>query len=176
MDYVTKDSNPQISVDGKLYDLDKIQKVQEPSYYEAVTISQTFADMVSKLPNVNYLTLSDKSSVEAAANVYDSMTDYQKTFVSDSTVATLKALVARLNEMLKTKEETDAKKEEEQKESEKTTDKTTETTGTTGDTGTTGSTGTTGDTGTTGTTGDSESTGDTGSTGSEGSTEPTTQV
>ena len=165
VDYVTKDATPQISVEGNLYDLDKIKSVQEPSYYEAVTISQTFTDMVSKLPNVNYVTLSDKSSIEAAAHVYDSMTDYQKTFVADSTVSTLKSLVTRLNEMLKTQEETDEKKKTEEEESKKTSE-TDETSGTSASSTNSGSTETSGTSENTSTTETTDSTASTDSTSS----------
>lgn len=112
VDYVTSDSPPMLSIDGNLYSIENVQAVQEPTYYEATTIAATFTDMVNKLPNVNYLTLSDQSSIEAAANVYDSMTDYQKTFVPESAVATLTSLVTKLNAMKKTAEETAAKEKE----------------------------------------------------------------
>ncbi len=114
VDYVTKDSPPMLSVEGNLYSMDDVKTVQEPTYYEAVTMSETFQDMLSKLPNVNYLTLSDKSAIQEAANVYDSMTDYQKTFVPESSVKQLTTLVTRLNELLKTAEETEQKKKEEE--------------------------------------------------------------
>ena len=53
------------------------------------------------------------SAIEDAAAVYDSMTDYQKTYVSKDTVSTLTALVTKLNAMIKTAEETAAKAKEE---------------------------------------------------------------
>ena|GEM_PF-158386 len=113
VDYITKDNPPMLSVDGNLYSIEKIQSVQEPTYYEATQISQTFTETVGKLPSVDYLTLSDKTDVENAGKMYDSMTDYQKTFVDDGTVTRLKGLVEKMNQMVKTQEETEAKKKQE---------------------------------------------------------------
>ena len=113
VDYITKDNPPMLSVDGNLYSIEKIQSVQEPTYYEATQISQTFTETVGKLPGVDYLTLSDKTDVENAGKMYDSMTDYQKTFVDDGTVTRLKGLVEKMNQMVKTQEETEAKKKQE---------------------------------------------------------------
>ena len=114
VDYITKDNPPMLSIEGDLYSIESIQSVQEPTYYEATQISQTFIDEVSKLPNVNYLTLSDRNDVEACSKMYDSMTDYQKTFVDEDTVNRLKTLVEKMNQMIKTQEETDAKKKEDE--------------------------------------------------------------
>ena len=113
VDYITKDNPPMLSVEGNLYSIDKIQSVQEPSYYEATQISQTFTELVGKIPSVDYLTLSDKTDVENAGKIYDSMTDYQKTFVDESTVNRLKSLTEKMNQMVKTQQETEAKKKEE---------------------------------------------------------------
>ena len=134
VDYVTKDSTPMLSIDGNLYSIDNLQSVQEPTYYEATTIAQTFTDMVGKLPNLNYMTLSDRADIEAAANVYDSMTDYQKTFVPESAVSTLTGLVTKLNAMLKTAEETAAKEAEKAKEETKPAPVATDTADASGDT------------------------------------------
>ncbi len=113
VDYITKDNPPMLSIEGNLYSIENIQAVQEPSYYEATQISKTFMDLVDTIPDVNYLTLSDQSDVTNAGKIYDSLTDYQKTFVPDSYVTRLKSLTEKINQMVKTQEETEKKKAEE---------------------------------------------------------------
>ena len=105
VDYVTLDGNDRkVSIDGDLYDVDSVTSVQDASYYEAGVLADSFSGLMAKLPTDTYVTLTDKQNVTAARAVYESLNEYQKTFVKDADINKLKALETRI----KTLETTEA--------------------------------------------------------------------
>ena len=101
VDYVmTKDDEMFLSVNEKLYNINKLDSVCDAEYYNGVLGSQTFAEMINALPGVYTLTLQDEEKLTSARKYYDDMTDYQKQFVSADNVKTLESLEERM-EVLK---------------------------------------------------------------------------
>ena len=97
VDYVmTEDNKMFLSVNNKLYSIDKLDSVCDDDYYEGVLSAQTFADMIKKLPTVYTLTTADEDQLKEARQFYDAMTDSQKSFVSADTVKSLEKLEERL--------------------------------------------------------------------------------
>ena len=101
VDYVmTKDDEMFLSVNEKLYNINKLDSVCDAEYYNGVLGSQTFAEMINALPGVYTLTLQDEEKLTSARKYYDDMTDYQQQFVSADNVKTLESLEERM-EVLK---------------------------------------------------------------------------
>ena len=101
VDYVTREgSNVYLSVGGSLYNLDDLDTVSDTEYMDAVTLSNTFKELVNKLPGAAGVTLGDEAQITSVRAVYDGMTDYQKGFVSSDDLKILLAAEEKLN-MLK---------------------------------------------------------------------------
>lgn len=88
-----------VSVNDSLYNIEDLDTVADPDYYDASTIAKTFTDMVAALPKESQLTILDESKLQEAREVYDNMSDYQKSFVAKETLAVLESLEKKLNEM-----------------------------------------------------------------------------
>lgn len=146
VDYVMyEDGEIYISVNDKLYSIDKLDTISTKDYYEAVVSANTIHSMISALPSISDITYSYKKAVEQIRELYDGLTDYQKKYVSDDDLNTLKQYESKMDELekLEKKDETDES----------------------------GSTDSTEGTGSTDSEGTTDSTEGTGSTDSEGSTE-----
>lgn len=88
-----------VSVNDSLYNIEDLDTVADSDYYNATTVAKAFTDMVATLPKESQLTILDETKLQEAREVYDSMTDYQKTFVSKEALSTLESLEKKLNEM-----------------------------------------------------------------------------
>ena len=97
VDYVTLDGNDRkVSIDGDLYDVDSVTSVQDASYYEAGVLADSFSALMEKLPTETYAALTDKQNITAARAVYESLNEYQKTFVNQNDLNKLTALETRI--------------------------------------------------------------------------------
>lgn len=99
VDYIEyKSGTPYLSVNGSTYSIDDLYMVADDEYIEASMMSLTFSNLVAKLPDgSSALTSSDEEAIKNARSVYDSMTDYQKTFVSASDYSKLTKLEAMMS-------------------------------------------------------------------------------
>lgn len=88
-----------VSINDSLYNIEDLDTVADSDYYNATTVAKAFTDMVATLPKESQLTILDETKLQEAREVYDSMTDYQKTFVSKEALSTLESLEKKLNEM-----------------------------------------------------------------------------
>lgn len=98
VDYVMKDEegNMFLSVNDQLYSIDDLDSVADEEYYIGITKSQSFHDMIASLPSEIGLTTGDADKLKAARDLFDSMTDYQKQFVSQEAYEKLEKLEARM--------------------------------------------------------------------------------
>jgi flagellar basal-body rod modification protein FlgD len=100
VDYVMyQNGDVMLSVNGGLYSLDTLDTVADSEYYDAATLANTFSSMVATLPDTNNLTTAYQGAVEEVRALYDDMTDYQKQFVSDDDLATLRKVEERMEEL-----------------------------------------------------------------------------
>lgn len=151
-----------LSINDQLYSLDDLDTVADTDYMEAVALAEDFAAALKLLPSKNQVTLADKAAIQAIRSVYNSLTAYQKSFISKEDLAAFEEIEARLNELIAAAEQSGSSS-----------GTTSGTDGTTGSTdGTTGSTdGTTGSTdGTTGSTDGTTSGTDGTTSGTDGTT------
>ena len=97
VEYVMRENGKvYISVNDSLYNIDDLDTVSDPDYYTATTVAKSFTNMVKALPSEKNLTIYDEEKIKSARTVYDSLTDYQKSFISPDTVKTLEQLEAKL--------------------------------------------------------------------------------
>ena len=86
VDYVVyQNGKTMLSINETLYNMDDLDTVADPGYLLATKVNQGFADGLNKLPKVESITEHSKTALATIADlikVYDTMTDYQKTFIS----------------------------------------------------------------------------------------------
>ena len=113
VDYVTYENDEiMLSVNDKLYPLSSLDTIADNEYYEAVTLSKTFDDMMKALPSLDNLTSAYENALKELREIYDGMTDYQKQFVDEKTVKTLQSYEEKMKDLL-AKEETESETENE---------------------------------------------------------------
>jgi flagellar basal-body rod modification protein FlgD len=101
VDYVMyQNGDVYLSVNDSLYPLSDLDTVADTEYYDAAILGKTFSSMVATLPETDNLTTAYKGAIEEVRALYDDMTDYQKQFVSDDDLASLKKVEDRLEELL----------------------------------------------------------------------------
>jgi len=98
-----------LSVNDQLYPASSLDTVADSEYYEGVTLATTLKDMVNGLPMMENLTVEWEKAVTQLREIYDGMTDYQKQFVPESTLATLSEYEKQMEILVKQAE--DAKTE-----------------------------------------------------------------
>lgn len=89
-----------LSVNDKLYPASSLDTVADPEYYEGVTMASTLKDMVDALPLKENLSLTYQKAVTQLREIYDGMTTYQKQFVPDETLRTLREYEERMQELV----------------------------------------------------------------------------
>lgn len=127
VDYVMyEDGEIYISVNDKLYSIDKLDTISTKDYYEAVVSANTLHSMITALPPISDITYSYKKAVEQIRELYDGLTDYQKKYVKDDDLDMLKQYESKMEELakLEKKDDTDESGSTEGTGSEGTTDST----------------------------------------------------
>ena len=80
-------SNVKVSVNDVLYELDKVKQVYDNDYADASALAEEWAAAFSKLPGADNITSRNAGQftdrVKALYNSYNSMSAYQKTFLSE---------------------------------------------------------------------------------------------
>ena len=108
VDYVMyEDGEIYISVNDKLYSIDKLDTISTKDYYEAVVSANTLHSMITALPPINDITYSYKKAVEQIRELYDGFTDYQKKYVKDDDLDTLKQYESKIEELAKLEKKDD---------------------------------------------------------------------
>ena len=97
VEYVKYENNKAyVSIDGTLYSIDDVSAVIGQDYQDAVDLAQLFIKTLYDLPDVSELTLEHKDKVETLQKAYNAMTDYQKSFISESDVKKLQSYIDRI--------------------------------------------------------------------------------
>lgn len=101
VDYVQYENNtPYLSINGKLYSYADVYEVADTDYMEAVALGEAFTSSVNKLPDVSKLTLAYQEDVENLATVYESLTSYQKSYISSDALKKYSELVSAMKQMV----------------------------------------------------------------------------
>lgn len=104
VDYVSKKNGETvISVNDKLYTLDKLDTVADEEYFQGSVLAKELHDMIALLPNEDNLTAEDDGLLKSAREAYDKMTESQKLFVEDEDIDKLRLLEIKMNSLKATK-------------------------------------------------------------------------
>ena len=94
-----------LSIDDNLYNIEDLDTVADPDYMEAVAMAQEFELAVSELPQVYEISLSDGDAIMAIAKGYNSLTEYQKSFISEDVLKAFTEKYERYNQLVKAQEQ-----------------------------------------------------------------------
>lgn len=101
VDFVTYENNKAyLSIRGDLYSMDDLATVADPTYIEAYKLAADWLNILKKLPAMENLTIADREKVEKLSEMYDKMTDYQKEFLTDEEVDTMKKYAAKMKDLV----------------------------------------------------------------------------
>ncbi len=101
VDYVVYEKNKAyLSVNGDLYSMDDLDTVADPVYLEAYKLAADWLNIYNKLPEIENLTIADRENVEKLDEMYQGMNDYQKNFLKDEEVDTMKKYVKKMKDLV----------------------------------------------------------------------------
>ena len=72
-----------LSIGGQPYSLDDLSTVADKKYLEAYKLATDFMNIYNKLPEIGLLSIAEQENVEKLEEIYSSMDDYQKSFLTD---------------------------------------------------------------------------------------------
>lgn len=106
VDYVMyEEGKPYLSVNNALYPLENLDTVASDGYYDAVSLANTFKDMVAVLPNADVITAQYKGAVQEVRDLYDGLTDYQKRFINEEVYKVFEAIEAKVKQLVELEEQ-----------------------------------------------------------------------
>ncbi len=112
VDYVLhQNGKTYLSIDDSLYNIEDLDTVADPDYMEAVSLAQEFELAVSQLPRVSDVTLADGEAIMAVAKGYNSLSEYQKSFISKDALDAFTEKYERYNQLVKAQESANGKTE-----------------------------------------------------------------
>lgn len=83
VDYVVyQNGKAYLSINENLYNLDDLDTVADPEYLLASRLYTSFSAELNQLPNPDLISKDKLSKVQELMEIYDNMTDYQKSFIS----------------------------------------------------------------------------------------------
>jgi len=104
-----KDGEAYLSIKGTSYPLSSLTEAADTEYLQAGILAAQFTEAVKSLPDINALTTSDEALITGIQTSYDSLNDYQKSYIGQSDLATFKTYVAKLQELLTAEKESSDK-------------------------------------------------------------------
>ncbi len=109
VDFVSYEGgNAFLSINGELYAMSDLKHVVDSKYLAAMENTKGFVEALGKLPDVNVLTLGDKSQVEEVASKYYNLSDWEKSLLgSDEFKARLDTYISRMMALVKESESAD---------------------------------------------------------------------
>lgn len=100
VDYVVYENNKAyVSIEDSLYSVDDIYEVLDPTYSAAYDLGKKFTSAIGNLPALGDLTLEYEATIGNLRTAYDSMSDYQKSFVTEETYETLQKYEAKIQQL-----------------------------------------------------------------------------
>lgn len=100
VDYVVfENGKAYLSIDESLYSLDDLDTVVDGTYLDAYNKAYDFTVRLNKLPSVNGIDLSDADEIDELEEIYNGMSDYEKSFIATDTLKSLNKYIERLKEV-----------------------------------------------------------------------------
>ncbi len=94
-----EDGKTKISVNGNYYDLEDVYQVIDNGYLSAYTKAKDVVAAVKNLPEVDYVTEKDLEAIKEIKDVYESMSQYEVSFVAEQVCTTIESYIAKYDEM-----------------------------------------------------------------------------
>ena len=99
---VYENGKPYLAINESLYALDDLYTISDKDYMAAYAKGTEWATKLAKLPAVHNITIEiDGTTIDELKATYESMNDYEKTFVAKDLVTSLNEYVAKLDELRK---------------------------------------------------------------------------
>lgn len=89
-----------LSIGGEPYSLDDLSTVADKKYLEAYGLAADFMDIYRKLPELGMLSIADRDNVEKLEEIYSSMNDYQKSFLTDDYKEGAEKYISRMKDIV----------------------------------------------------------------------------
>ena len=106
VDYVAyENGKAYLSIGGNMYAMDDLDTVADAEYLEAYNLALDWVTAINKLPSVATISMDDAEAIDKLKEIYDGMSDYQKSFIASDKVKDLNAYLERLEAVRKAAEE-----------------------------------------------------------------------
>ena len=97
VDYVAiENGKAYLNINGSNYSIDDLDSVVDEDYLSAYSLAEEFTSSLSQLPSVGNLTTAYAEVIENLREVYDDMSDYQKSFITSAQLSSLEEYEAKL--------------------------------------------------------------------------------
>lgn len=98
VDYVAIENNKTyLYVNGALYSIDDLDRIVDDAYLAATQLADQFKLAVSQLPDPDTVTLEDEEKIANLGSVYASLSDYQKSYISEDVLTQFQKVVEAFN-------------------------------------------------------------------------------
>lgn len=102
VDYVVyENGKAYLSINESLYSLDDLDTIVDKSYQDAYSKAEDFTRKLKKLPVLAAVDLTDSKAIEELREIYENMSDYEKSFLTTDTINTYKKYVDKILEVYK---------------------------------------------------------------------------
>lgn len=100
VDYVVFENNKAyLAIDESLYSLEDLDTVVDLDYKNAFDKAYNFTVSLNKLPALGSIDLSYGEDIDKLEKIYNEMSDYEKSFLTEENVEKLKKYIERLKEV-----------------------------------------------------------------------------
>lgn len=97
---VYENGKPFLAINESLYSLDDLYTITDKDYLAAYDKGTEWVNTLNKLPNVNAISIqTDGETIDKLKSTYDSMNDYEKTFIAKAKVEAFDVYVEKLAEL-----------------------------------------------------------------------------
>ena len=101
VDYVAiENGKAYLSINGNKYSIDDLDSVVDQNYLNAYKLSGDFSKSLASLPTLGQLTTAYKEVLENLRSVYEDMSPYEKSFVTDDQIKALEQYEVKMKELL----------------------------------------------------------------------------
>lgn len=108
VDYVVYENGKAfLSINESLYSIEDLDTVVDRDYLDAYNKAEEFVTSLRKLPNVNGVDESDFETIDELEEIYNNMSDYEKSFVAQDIVTELQNYIDKVKELRAMKEAED---------------------------------------------------------------------
>jgi len=100
VDYVVyENGKAYLSINESLYSIDDLDTVVDAEYMTAYNKASDFVVSMNKLPNVDGVDASDLGAIDDLEEIYNNMTDYEKSFLAKDVITKLEAYIAKAKDL-----------------------------------------------------------------------------